>query len=703
MNMSFYIQASSGQYSVQDPWSQKMYASAGNRSDIIREQIEKVSRSSSYDTVSIKSKTYNSFDVAIQEGNLLSSRYKFSEPQGGFIANQAKDGEIGSFIKIIEYLKPRSVRKAVIADPYFSVFAAGKILPRIPRSDIEIEIVTSSSDIDPDTGDKIAGYEELQKFLTEKSGLLHNNLLVSNLHREGSSNKQVFHDRYLIRYFDNRSIDGFLLSNSLNSMGQFYPFVIAPLEHEVCMEVCEYLNTMTDPDIQSRISGSRRIVCDVLYDSRHRGTHSAVPDSGHSVITEWFSPWCTENSEISIPLQDLDKAVDIIKTNWSNNKTLACRALSILASETAGYSPDDLVEIVRKKELENAFTDVFLPLAENIEATINYEKTDCNSPICRLRALLIDSAKPDPLGFDRLFEGSGHIWYHDHHWLPGGYKLLLWLSPGIYIAEMDKLKSPLMFDILAARMLFWPWDERLLLIAMNADSYCIRALCADWIFQQLINQRVSWTDIEKNLRKVSADKRILPCMYLISKITFHLRNTVIEEESAQIWNCLYSRVIDMAAADAAVCPPEIRDESLVWLRDCEEVSNCALYLRMADASGDKNIRDVFLNTAVGSAEKDLVERTYEKQQTPELVSLYISAMDALYGKDSEGKIVGKIVDWDVFETAAEPELKNYAHDRWRAASVRAKWQMQILHEYHRRHPEAEKTQKWINMWEGIIQ
>lgn len=702
MNLSLNVQTSSGQYFMQDLWSQKLYASAGNRSEIIREQIERLSRSSSYDTFSIKSKTYNSIDAAIEAGNCLASRNKFPEPKGAFIANHAKNGEIESFLKIIEYLKPSSVKKAVIADPYFSAYAAGKILSRIPRSDIEIEIITFSGNTDPDTGNKISKYEELQKFLTGNCGLLHNNLRVYNLHRQGSSDKQVFHDRYLIRYFDNGIIDGFLLSNSLNSMGQFYPFVIAPLEHEVCMEVCEHLNSMLDSDIQAGISRGRRIVCDVLYDSRHKETQAPISDYGYSIIAQWLAPWCNEDSEISIPVQDLDKAVEIIKTNWNNDRNRACRALSMISLITAGYSPDTLADIIKKKGIEEEFTDVFLPLAEDIETKRDYKKISCTSPVYGLRALLIGSAKPNPAGFERLFHEAGHIWYQDHRWLHGGYTLLLWLSPKVYIAELERLKSPLMFDILAARMLFWPWDEKLFLIAMEADSNCIRALCIEWIFQQLESKEVSCEDVEKNLRKVSIGNRLLPCMHLISKMTFHLRMSAVDV-NIQTRNRLYSWLIKMTAADAAACTSEIRKEALAWLNDCEEVSECRLHLRMADASKDKNIRDEFLRTAISAAEKSLVKRNNEKPQPTELISLYVTAMDALYGEDSEKKILGKIVDWNVFETTAEPELKNYAHDRWYAASIRAKWQVQMLREYHRRHPEAEKTQKWLNMWEEVIQ
>ena len=76
----------------------------------------------------------------------------------------------------------------------------------------------------------------------------------------------MFHDRYLIRYHKDGSTDGFLLSNSLNSMGQFYPFVIAPMDPEVCQSVDEYLREMIEPEAQEKKSEDRRVNRKVLFD-----------------------------------------------------------------------------------------------------------------------------------------------------------------------------------------------------------------------------------------------------------------------------------------------------------------------------------------------------------------------------------------------------------------------------------------------------
>ena len=47
----------------------------------------------------------------------------------------------------------------------------------------------------------------------------------------------------------------------------------------------------------------------------------------------------------------------------------------------------------------------------------------------------------------------------------------------------------------------------------------------------------------------------------------------------------------------------------------------------------------------------------------DIISMYLKCIDARFGQDSEKEIHKQIIDWKVFETASEPELKNYAHTR----------------------------------------
>ena len=80
------------------------------------------------------------------------------------------------------------------------------------------------------------------------------------------------------------------------------------------------------------------------------------------------------------------------------------------------------------------------------------------------------------------------------------------------------------------------------------------------------------------------------------------------------------------------------------------------------------------------------------------VDLYLTSAEQLYKDNTEKQILGKLVDWETFEQAAEPELKNYSYDKWHRAYIRTKWQLLLLIKYARRHSEAEKTLKWLKEW-----
>ena len=248
---------------------------------------------------------------------------------GAFIPNTGKDGEIDSFLKIRKYLADSTVDRVILADPYFSVSAAEKLLTRIPRTNLQLDIITCLGMTDPDTGKASDICKEYEKFLFSNAKLLHGRLSVRNLRR---GNKPVFHDRYLLRFHNDQHIDGFLLSNSLNKMGQNYPFVIAPLEHEVALEVCEYLTQMFDAKLQEKKPPKERIICDVLYDSTVKPTAQDKKKLSPSPLKEWLGTEYCENGRNTIPKENLSVAVTEVWSHWGQDKEGVCRVLGELCS-----------------------------------------------------------------------------------------------------------------------------------------------------------------------------------------------------------------------------------------------------------------------------------------------------------------------------------------------------------------------------------
>lgn len=490
----------SSSYHVRDAWTKKLLQSASNRKREIEEKIEKVDRVTTDRTVSVKSSFHTEIDTSLETGRRLLTDYRKTRCLGAFIPNTGKDGEIDSFLKIRKYLADSTVDRVILADPYFSVSAAEKLLTRIPRTNLQLDIITCLGMTDPDTGKASDICKEYEKFLFSNAKLLHGRLSVRNLRR---GNKPVFHDRYLLRFHNDQHIDGFLLSNSLNKMGQNYPFVIAPLEHEVALEVCEYLTQMFDAKLQEKKPPKERIICDVLYDSTVKPTAQDKKKLSPSPLKEWLGTEYCENGRNTIPKENLSVAVTEVWNHWGQDKEGVCRVLGELCSNVFRWSIEDVAETLKN--------------------------------------------------------------------------------------------------------------------------------------------------------------------------------------------------ISLLAADLLHCSEQERNTALFWLYDNEQCSQCSLQLDLSRYIEDSTIRDAVLQKAVEGIQKYLIDSKYERNLKT-AVDLYLTSAEQLYGGEVEKQILGKLVDWRTFERAAEPELKNYAYDKWHYAYIRAKWQLFLLAKYAQLHPGAEKTLKWLKEW-----
>lgn len=156
-------------------------------------------------------------------------------------------------------------------------------------------------------------------------------------------------------------------------------------------------------------------------------------------------------------------------------------------------------------------------------------------------------------------------------------------------------------------------------------------------------------------------------------------------------------LLSLLAADLLHCSEQERNTALFWLYDNEQCSQCSLQLDLSRYIEDSTIRDAVLQKAVEGIQKYLIDSKYERNLKT-AVDLYLTSAEQLYGGEVEKQILGKLVDWRTFERAAEPELKNYAYDKWHYAYIRAKWQLFLLAKYAQLHPGAEKTLKWLKEW-----
>lgn len=223
-------------------------------------------------------------------------------------------------------------------------------------------------------------------------------------------------------------------------------------------------------------------------------------------------------------------------------------------------------------------------------------------------------------------------------------------------------------------------------------------LCAQWMFSLFRDGKLSNKQVLDTLAQLTPQKRSLQTAYFLSQITFFTRTKhTLDSDAREQWEQLYQQLLSLLAVDLLHCSEQERNTALFWLYDNEQCSQCSLQLDLSRYIEDSTIRDAVLQKAVEGIQKYLIDSKYERNLKT-AVDLYLTSAEQLYGGEVEKQILGKLVDWRTFERAAEPELKNYAYDKWHYAYIRAKWQLFLLAKYAQLHPGAEKTLKWLKEW-----
>ena len=695
MKIKFNMDLITSSNKVSDPWTKKMIESASNKKEDIENKVEKVTYSTQIDSFSINSNFENEIDLAIEEGCNIFSYSQKSYEAGTFIKNVQKDGEIQSFIKILEYINCSTVKDVIIVDPFFSTTAASKILGRISNRDVHIKVITSLCEINPDNGkvEKTSQSDILQEFLEKNKHVLHSKLLVLNLKRGG---KQVFHDRYLIRYHKNGRIDGFLLSNSLNSMGQFYPFIIVPMDYELCLEVKEYINEICVSDVQKKKNKKNRIITEILYDGEKFCNYKTNKRSEELIYRDWFAKWKNTEGIVKIPKEDVLEAFSIIMKVWVNDSKLACKMICYMGTVVELHTSFELMSSLIKNQvsLVNSFVEEFICLAKYVEVETAHCEKGMESEEYRFFMLLNGNAQPSRLGFSKIIEEAGHIFYGPV-WLRAGYNILLELAPKRYIDLLELTKSPLMFDILLEHLYWHSSLDEWFSSFMEKDNLCVRLACTDSILQKVKSEEFSVEKVKEIMTHMSIEKRIIPEIRLISETTFYIRTK--QNINQDKCNKLLKYLMILVSEDIIVLSEELQNTALYWLYDCEVVSNSKLHFKLANLISNSTLKKKLLEEALNSVEEDLRNCSYCKDIV-EIGELYIVLLKSLYGDEIERQLLKRYIDWSTFEIATEPELKNYSYDKWHSAAVKAVRQLEILFIYQETYPESHKLKEYIGIW-----
>jgi hypothetical protein len=176
-------------------------------------------------------------------------RNRISKPKDSiwFPKGIENEGKTVRFLR--ELIDNSDNEKVFLVDPFFGKAAVSRLLFRLQNGVIDCEILTSFSNIDPDSANSKSNskiLDELKVFCSDYQLLLPSGIAIRNLKRGQSGNEQAFHDRYLCLKKKDGDIIIYLLSNSLNAAAAKYPFCISKLDIGASREIYYYIRSLSE-------------------------------------------------------------------------------------------------------------------------------------------------------------------------------------------------------------------------------------------------------------------------------------------------------------------------------------------------------------------------------------------------------------------------------------------------------------------------
>ena len=678
---------------IQDPWTTHLQKSNSKyKADI--QKIATVTPSSRSNDIHVDNGQNIPWRKAKQEGKSLCALYKKSKTKGAFVPKTADcKGEIDSFLKVREYIEEKDVKRIVLADPFFSVKSAAKLLGRISSSDVELNVITALAEIDPDTGNKTSDIKEQSRtFIKNNRNILHSNLIVKNILR---GNNQAFHDRYLIRYFSDGHIDGFLLSNSLNSAGQSYHYVIAPLEFAVCLEVAEYLQNLSDSEYQENLPKNERVQIEILcspendYENAEKEIQYVLPQlltgernidgAVHRCIElNYFKDDSNAKSFTVLPDALPNIIRDLLKHCESDPENV------IIAFGEALYHSYDRAIYKARRILQSVpnsiakYSEMILLLAKDVEERQKHKQQPISSKQYIYWSLLNGKAKPGTVSC--LINDPDFIYYKEDGYWSCLYKLFWLLNPAQFMHTLEITTPPLMLSILIEYIALCNYDKDLYELFLKSKWDWMHDLGAEWVWR---NYKDSNLDINAVLDSIEMPMQLKQSTYLLSESAFHARRLgekhLMNETESEICNELIGRVVKLCN-ETDISDDEKKD-ALNKVKDCESASNAFLILSIARFINEENLRNAQLDRIINTYLKSDNISSYDAEKYRQYIKLVVEATQLRYTDKFEGHVSSKLLHWDALFDWMEPYLKDRDYDRWSDSKNIVEWDKQFLLSY----------------------
>lgn len=659
-----------GERVVKDNWTSKLRKSSQRLADRI-DKIEQIQMISNFQNSAISNESpfwYQSY----QQGKRLFSYYD-KTTRGCFVPKVAdKSGEIDSFIKVREYIEADGLKGVVLADPYFTSESIEKLLIRIGNTQAKVKIITSIPLKETDKNDSVSSLRGFTDCLQKNASLIYRNCEIINVYR---GENRAFHDRYLIRYHENDMIDGFMLSNSLNSAGQHFPFVVAPLENVVLRAVEEYLDKITDIEYQKDFPKLERISIQELFPADIQTSAFLEPVDNDDKNNSLFPMFLGREDDLSsalricaekgyIEIEDFDRLIyttnnrmweQIVREiweRWDENPQKALFALGDAIYHSCIYLANLTPIISNYPGFSDKIKYQISEEAPNMENRHTHK--NIYSDEYYYWALLNKQAKA--VSAFRNTHKDKRVFYKQGDGFWGClYRLLLDFDYKYYLKLMEEVKSPLMLSLIYEVSALKRFDKIIYKELVSSSWDFLHELGAKILYDTQ-DADIIFTTISNQDNMTQLEQTI----YILSKLAFPRSQKMEEKKKENLFSSLVG-IIERICNNNLISFDDQR-RILDHLSVNEKKTNAALELFVADKLDDPELRNILLDKAIKqyqhyiSNEVQCLKYENDREYFSNIAQCFVLRYPE--GPDKQ------LLHWKLLEAYYDPCLQNYNHCKW---------------------------------------
>ncbi|NJJ36741.1 hypothetical protein GSQ51_19330 [Clostridioides difficile] len=661
---------------IETPTTKKLTLSNSKAKDDVKELEKKIEKeklnlfgSENYSDKDQYSKNY-------EYSMLMRDNFILNDTKGVFCKKvSSNQGEIDSFKVIKEYINNTNLSEITILDPFFSCKSMEKILTTTTNNNTLIKILFSINSNDPDTKKEDPdAIEKMKELLNKNLKIMHKNLIMLNI---TTKSDHAFHDRYLIRKWENGTYDGFILSNSINAAGQNYPFAIIPMENKILLSVQEYIKSLEN-GMYYPGSKIKKLNVDKISETKINNDKVSIKSFEEKKAIKIYEKEI-EIHEKEIEIHEKEKILDaLFKCYWYKyeNKKNLIKILGYLSIYSNSISIKDLKNYIISKEINKIeIIDIIKDISIECDLPYNYETEGK-----KLRKNMLEKKedfKNTIFKYDYYFNTESE-YNLEMTFLEILYDLVLEFNPPRIEEIISESKSPI---ALIQMILYskYHFNNNLYLDLMKSDNIVLSTFAYYWIKEKIIYTKEKINDYLKLIDELEIDKRIYTISYIISGIDKEIRkynNHLIYYEESDLndikvkkENLLENLIKLLNGKNNTI------DKDLLMNILCKNSADYENIICISRKLNDNNnLRTYFLEKVISNFESLLhSEESIDYLLLKDTGIEYYAALasELLYKKCDVEDICRKFEEFKYFSTSIEPHLYYIDYDVWNDATVKS--------------------------------